>query len=354
MSIELSVQAQRGALNVDVDMSLPSHGVTAFFGASGAGKTTLLRILAGLERVESATVKFNDTVWQQGDSFVPVHERSVGVVFQEPSLFAHLSVEANIAYAAKRARSGSPIDMAELLELLGISTLLNRAAHTLSGGEQQRVAIARSLAANPVLLLMDEPLAAVDTQRRDEILPYLERLPSYLKLPLIYVSHAMDEVARIADNLVLIEAGSVLAHGPLERLLTQSSLPLALRDDAEAVVNTVAASYDNEYQLNQLEFQGGELKVLGEPIPPRTPVRIRVAARDVSIVLEPQTGSSILNVLPAQITDMKHLGGAQVLISLAVGEQVLLSRITQYSAQALGLAVGKSVFAQVKSVAVLR
>ncbi len=353
MSIALSLKTQRGALTIDFDLALPSNGVTALFGPSGAGKTTLLRIIAGLEKIDSARVEFDQTIWQNEAVFVPAHERGIGYVFQEPSLFPHLDVMGNIEYAMNRAKDNQYKSFTETIDMLDLGPLLNRDTQSLSGGEKQRVAIARALASNPSLLLMDEPLAAIDVDRRNEILPFIERLHDHLKIPVIYVSHATDEVARIADFLVLLERGEILGYGPLGKMLTRLDLPLAAREDAEAVIVARVTEYDQVNSLNRLSFSGGEVRVIGAPLTGDGPVRIRIAARDVSITLDRQERTSILNILPATISNMVDIDAAQMLISLQVGEQVLISRVTKFSAQTLDLAIGKEVFAQVKSVAVL-
>ena len=224
--IEARLQLQRRDFRLDVDLQLPGHGVTALFGPSGCGKTTLLRLLAGLERAQGR-VAVGDDVWQDGAHFVPPHQRPLGYVIQEAALFPHLDVQANLAYGARR--SATPLALAPVIELLGIGHLMARRVTTLSGGERQRVAIARALATGPRLLLMDEPLAALDAARKAEILPYLERLQRELALPIVYVTHAMDEVTRLADHLVLLDAGRVMAAGPLAELLTRTDLPLPAR-----------------------------------------------------------------------------------------------------------------------------
>ena len=231
--------------------------------------------------------------------------------------------------------------------------MLNRDTSTLSGGEKQRVAIARALASTPQALLLDEPLSAVDQAKTDEVLPFIEQLRNHLDIPVIYVSHNTDEVARIADFLVLLEQGKVIGEGTLSELLTSIKLPLAQRDDAEAIVMANAVSYDAHYKMNTLDFDGNKLRVLGDEIPAHSKTRIRIAARDVSLALAPQNQSSILNSLPGIVVDIKELSSAQTLLRLKVGEQFLLSRITHYSADKLNLQAGDNVYAQVKSVAVL-
>ena len=238
-SINLRLQHGYPGFALDLDLQLPGKGVTALYGHSGSGKTTCLRCIAGLERASKAYVQINDEVWQDShnDLFVPVHKRALGYIFQEASLFPHLSVRANLEFGLRRiALKERRVDMAHATQLLGISHLLERAPKNLSGGERQRVGIARALLTSPRLLLMDEPLAALDSQRKREIMPYLERLHAELDIPVLYVSHSQDEVARLADHIVLLSEGKVLASGPIGETLARLDLPLARGDDAGVVV----------------------------------------------------------------------------------------------------------------------
>ena len=212
MSIEAKFFIKRGRFTLDVDLSVPAQGVTALFGPSGCGKTTLLRAIAGLERHPGGSVKMDEVIWQGGEVFVPPHRRPLGYVFQEASLFTHLNVRRNLEYGLKRVPSaGRKVSLEQAIELLGIERLLERRPDRLSGGERQRVAIARALAVSPRLLLMDEPLASLDGARKREIMPHIESLCRELDVPVIYVSHAAPEVARLADHLVLLENGRIMA-----------------------------------------------------------------------------------------------------------------------------------------------
>ena len=355
MSLDLQIQTDFGGLEYQLDLSFPAPGITALFGPSGAGKSTILRVIAGLQQLPGATVKFDGQTWQDEELFLPPHQRQVGFVFQDPSLFTHLNVIGNLEFAMDRAAADAPaVEMQEVINLLGLSPLLYRDTTTLSGGEKQRVAIARALANSPRLLLMDEPLTGVDVGRVEEILPFIEGLRDHLDIPVLYVSHNTDEVARIAGSLVCIEQGKSLGFGRLSDMLTRLDLPLAQRPDAEAVLHAVAAGYDPDHHINTLAIKGGALKVLGREIPFDEPVRVRIPAQNVSIALTPQDQSSILNSLPAVIVEREDNEFAESLLKLRVGNQMLLSRITQYSADALKLSPGDTVFAQVKSVAVLK
>lgn len=354
--ISLACRIDRGAFNLDVDLALPGRGVTALFGHSGSGKTTLLRVLAGLERVAGARVTLGDEVWQDDARkvFVPTHERGIGYVFQEASLFPHLSVRANLEFGRKRLKpAGRRFDLLAVAELLGIERLLDASPATLSGGERQRAAIARTLLASPRLLLMDEPLAALDLRRKLEILPYLERLHDELALPVVYVSHAADEVARLADHLVVLEEGRVLASGPLAATLARLDLAANFQDDAGVMIETRLQAHDAD-GLSHLRFAGGVLLVGQRDVAIGTRVRCRIHARDVSLALERPRGSSITNILPARVDGVGPSGTpGQVLVRLVVGDTALLARITERSRRELAIAPGGAVWAQVKAVALL-
>jgi len=354
--ISLACRIDRGAFNLDVDLALPGRGVTALFGHSGSGKTTLLRVLAGLERVAGARVALGDEVWQDDARkvFVPTHERGIGYVFQEASLFPHLSVRANLEFGRKRLKPAERrFDLLAVAELLGIERLLDASPATLSGGERQRAAIARTLLASPRLLLMDEPLAALDMRRKLEILPYLERLHDELALPVVYVSHAADEVARLADHLVVLEEGRVLGSGPLAATLARLDLAANFQDDAGVMIETTLQAHDAD-GLSHLAFSGGVLLVGQRDADVGTRVRCRIHARDVSLALERPRGSSITNILPARVDAVGPSGTpGQILVRLLVGDTALLARITERSRRELAIAPGCALWAQVKAVALL-
>lgn len=354
--IRATFRIDRGDFLLDVDLTLPSQGVTALFGHSGSGKTTILRAIAGLEHTQGGYFSLGNEVWQDDDQgiFVPTHQRSLGYVFQEASLFEHLTVEDNLDFGLKRIPSSERrFQQSDVTELLGISALLNRRPASLSGGERQRVAIARALLSAPKLLLMDEPLAALDLKRKQEILPYLERLHDELSIPIIYVSHSPDEVARLADHLVLLDIGKVAASGPLTETLARADLPQAFADDAGVVIETVVAAHDVD-DLTQLDFAGGSIYVASRSEPVGHRLRCRVHARDVSLAVECPLPSSILNILPGTITAIASTDTpGHILVQLRLGTTPLLSRITERSRKALNLHVGQQVWAQVKAVALL-
>ena len=354
MSLEIQFKLQRDNFDMAVELSLPDSGVTAIFGPSGSGKTTLLRAIAGLDYILGGSISFRQQVWQKGSEFVPPHLRSIGYVFQEPSLFPHLNVQQNLEYGLKRiTEKQRRVSLAKAVELLNIGTLLNRQPYTLSGGEQQRVAIARTLAVSPKVLLMDEPLSSLDNKLKLEILPYLESLHRELNIPVLYVSHATDEVARLADNLVILRTGKVLGSGPVQDMLTRLDLPLSHRKDAETIINATVKGIDSEFSLTYLENSGLHFVVAGSTLKPETKVRLRIAAHDVSLTLEKQTGTSIQNIFPVIVEELFEENTGQVMIKLKLGENPILARITRKSVEELSVAPGKQVYAQIKSVAVL-
>jgi molybdate transport system ATP-binding protein len=344
---------------LEVDLRLPGRGVTVLLGSSGSGKTSLLRCIAGLEQAKQGYLQVNGQVWQDTHRghYLPTYQRALGYVFQEASLFAHLDVRRNLAFGWQRTgRDTRRVALVQAAELLGIEHLLARMPSHLSGGERQRVGIARALLTSPKLLLMDEPLAALDPKRKAEILPYLERLHTELEIPIVYVSHSADEVARLADYLVLLEAGKVLASGPISQMLTRLDLPLALGEDAGAVVCGRVRGFAAAYQLLSLSFPGSQLcvQVAHTPLAIDSPVRFKVQARDVSLALERPAQSSIVNVLPVTIEHFAPAdNAAHVLVSLNMQGTTLLARITRYSHEQLALQLGQQVWAQIKSVALL-
>jgi molybdate transport system ATP-binding protein len=356
--IDVHLRLDRAGFALLAALELPPHGVTALFGPSGCGKTTLLRALAGLERGRGR-VALGAEVWQDDERglFVPTHHRALGYVIQEAALFPHLDVRRNLAYGLQRTPPAArriPLD--QVVELLGIGPLMGRRPAHLSGGERQRVAIARALAASPKLLLMDEPLAALDAKRKAEVLPYLERLHRELALPIVYVSHSIEEVARLADHLVLLDAGQVLAAGPLSETLARLDLPLPLGEEAGVVLEGEVGERDAPWSLARLDVDGEHCRFWARDhgVPLGGPVRLRVLARDVSLTRAPQTGTSIGNQLRGQV---EAIAGdshpALVLVRVRVGRAALLARLTRRSAHALELAPGMPVWAQVKTVALM-
>ncbi|MDP3654405.1 MAG: molybdenum ABC transporter ATP-binding protein [Rhodoferax sp.] len=352
----------RPAFTLAVDLALPARGITVLFGASGSGKTTVLRCVAGLERAPSAFVQVAGEVWQDTAQqvFLPTWRRPLGYVFQEASLLEHLDVRGNLEYGLKRVHKGrGPGAPTEALDaaiaLLGIEALLARRTQQLSGGERQRVGIARALALQPRMLLLDEPLAALDHARRQEILPWLERLRDELRIPMLYVTHAADEVARLADTLVVLERGQVQAAGPVAQVLASTDIPVVLGEDLGALLEGVVQEIDTRWHLAQVRFAGGSLWLRDSGLAIGQAVRLRVLARDVSLATTPPQHTSIQNLLPCQVQSLQpDSHPSQALVQLRCGETVLLARITARAAAALQLARGSAVWAQIKSVALVK
>ncbi|WP_296254885.1 MULTISPECIES: molybdenum ABC transporter ATP-binding protein [unclassified Pseudomonas] len=358
-SIEVRLNLDFSDFAVNVDVSLPGHGVTALYGDSGSGKTTCLRCIAGLEKAASGFISVNGEVWQDSANgiFVAPHKRSLGYVFQEASLFPHLTVRGNLEFGLKRIASRERrVNLEQATTLLGIDHLLSRRPGKLSGGERQRVGIARALLTSPRLLLLDEPLAALDAHRKGEILPYLERLHDELDIPMLYVSHSQDEVARLADHLVLLSGGKVLASGPIGETLARLDLPLAMGDDAGVVIEGAVRAYDDAYHLLTVRLPHSELsiRVAHARLDMDTPLRFKVQARDVSLSLQPDDRSSILNRLPVTVvSEVPADNAAHALVRLDAAGTPLLARITRYSRDQLQLHPGQMLWAQIKSVALL-
>ena len=355
MSIQARFELAYPGFTLNVDLDVPGQGVTALFGPSGCGKTTLLRCIAGLVRAPAGQLTVNGDPWQNDKRFVPVHQRPLGYVFQDAGLFAHLTVLRNLQFGQSRvAPVQRRVEFDRAVDLLGIGHLLQRMPAGLSGGERQRVAIARALLTSPRLLLMDEPLAALDLARKNEFMPYLERLHRELDIPVLYVSHAPDEVARLADHIVVMDAGRVLAAGPLTDILARLDLPIRLGDDAGVVLNAVVAERDAQWHLARVTFGGESLWVRDGGHAVGAEVRVRILARDVSIALQPATGTSIANCIPVtidEIGDDSH--PALSLLRLNAGVAPLLARLTRRSASTLKLKPGMAVWAQIKSVALI-
>ena len=341
-------------MSLDVAFEVPTPGLTAVFGPSGAGKSTVIAAVAGLLRPDHCRIELDGVVLADTGvaMWVPPEARRVGMVFQDARLFPHMSVAANLRYGLRRAPAG-PIAFGDVVALLGIGALLDRRPHTLSGGERQRVAIGRALLAQPRLLLMDEPLASLDTARKAEILPYLADMKTALRLPVLYVTHAMEEVVRLADAVVLMEAGSVVASGALQEMTSRADLPLARRDDAAAVLAARILSHDPARQLSRIEAGGASLLVplLNEPI--GTGIRVRIPAREVILANEAPAAISVHNIVAGTVRavtqdTVRHAA----LVEIALAEGAFLARVTPDAVSRLGLAKGAPVLALIKSVAI--
>ena len=345
----------RREFTLDVDFALPSSGVTGLFGPSGSGKTTLLRCLAGLEPAAVGRFVFDarvidDTATRRR---LPPAQRGIGIVFQEPRLFAHLDVERNLRYGEKRRQRDAFVAFEELVELLDIAPLLERRASALSGGEAQRVAIARALMSAPRLLLLDEPLASLDRRRREAILPFLEKLHARLPIPMIYVTHRLDEILRLADTLLVLDAGSRIAGGRLDDVLADAAASGLGSANVGVVLEGTAGAADAEHGMTPVATPAGVLWVTGR-YAMKTPLRLVVRANDVSISLAPLVATSIQNSLPAQVVSLDEEAGATLRLALDAAGHKILARITRRAAARLGVKPGMPVYAHIKSVAVRR
>jgi molybdate transport system ATP-binding protein len=359
IAIRAEFKGKIGGFSLDAAFAAPGKGVTALFGPSGCGKTTVLRCIAGLNRLPDGLCSVGADVWQDRSGFfLPTHLRPLGYVFQEASLFPHLSVRRNLLYGAPRNKADAPaggIEFDEVVELLGVTPLLDRSPRNLSGGERQRVSIGRALLSQPKLLLMDEPLSALDRATKNEILPFIERLRDRLRLPVIYVSHDISEVERLADHIVLMERGRVLAAGLLGDVQSDPSLPLATARDAAVSLDSIVEAHDAGYGLLTLGVRGGRFIVPAPTAQIGERRRIRIVAGDVSLAREPPGPTSILNVLSARVVSARPIDSNEVVALVALGPDGsgarLLSRVTRKSWESLGLAAGVAVHAQVKAVA---
>ena len=343
--IEVHVKQQLGAFALDATLAAPA-GVTALFGRSGSGKTSIINAIAGLARPDSGRIVLNGRSLFDDQVFIPPHKRRVGYVFQDARLFPHMSVQDNLRYGGRH-------DEDQVIAMLGLADLLGRRPATLSGGEKQRVAIGRALMSRPELLLLDEPLAALDAPRKAEVLPYLETLRDDSGVPMIYVSHAIAEVARLATTLVVLEGGRVQQAGPVNDVLADpGSVALLGRANAGAVLTASVVAHDAADALTVVRTDAGEVLLQGKHGAPGETLRLRVPAQDVILSLDPPTGLSALNALPVTITDIRPGAGPALAIGLQAGGDRLLAQISRRSARAMDLAPGKQVHAIFKVTAV--
>lgn len=360
MTAEPSLRIQVGLARADfalkVDLTLPAKGITVLFGPSGSGKTSLLRCVAGLEKAQGLIALGHDT-WQDSASglFKPTWQREMGYVFQEASLFEHLNVRQNLRFGLRRTgptRGALGLDAA--LDLLGIGHLLDRAVTSLSGGERQRVAIARALATQPKLLLLDEPLASLDVARRKEVLPWLERLHDELKIPMLYVTHSVDELARLADHVVMLDQGCVQTCGPLTEAMASQELALAIGEEAGLVTTGQVMARSPADHLAQVRFDGGTLWVRDPGLALGQHVRVRILARDVSLALSVHDDSTLQNRLQGTIESIDaDAHPSQAIVRVRCGQALILGRVTVRALRHLELQQGSSVWCQVKSAALI-
>jgi molybdate transport system ATP-binding protein len=350
--LDLNLVLQREAFALRARLAIPARGLTALFGRSGAGKSTLLRAISGLERDAAGTIRFGGDAWQDGPTFVPPHKRQIGCVFQDSRLFPHLSVRSNLEYGLRRAgrRPGPTLD--DVAALLGIAALLDRMPATLSGGEAQRVAMGRAFLSRPRLLLMDEPLASLDQPRKAEILPFIERLRDVAGIPIIYVSHSVGEIARLANHIVLMDEGAVVLAGPAQTVMADPSATpyFGVREAGVLIEGVIVAHHADG--LSEIATPAGRLHLPRMSGAPGASVRVRILAQDVMIALRKPDAISALNIIPASISRIREGEGPGVLMTLACGDVDVLARITKRSAAALGLKPGLAVHAVLKSIAV--
>jgi len=346
---------RREDFELTIDITAPTNGVTAIFGASGSGKTTLLRCIAGLEKGAKGSVKFKEQIWQSEKTFIPVHKRPLGYVFQEASLFDHLTADKNLQYAIARGSNNTVTTKQQAVELLGIGDLLQRYPEQLSGGERQRVAIARALLVQPELLLMDEPLASLDAPRKAEILPYLEKLKSELSLPILYVTHAIDEIARLADYIIVMEMGKVLMQGTAGEVFSSVKFSHFQGEDTASILSGKVIEIDEEFHLCTVKSEELLLQCRDLSYDVGKSVRVRILARDVSLTTSSPAKSSILNSFDATVAEVqedKHPG--LTLVKIKIGDNHIVCRISSKSAHELSIKVGSKVWAQIKSVAIIQ
>ncbi len=364
--IEANISLCRKNFTLDATLSIPNTGVTAIFGESGSGKTSFLRCVAGLEPQCKGEIKVNGEVWQNKQRFLPAFKRPIGYVFQEANLFAHLTAEQNLQFAIKRATPNvNGLHRAQVVDLLGIDKILNQYPSQLSGGELQRVAIARALLINPSLLLMDEPLASLDQARKQEVLPYIEKLKKEFELPILYVSHTLAEITQLADHIAVLKDGKVVCSGTLTETLSRLDLPFSLGEETGVVIEGKVEEKDEAWHLAKVSIQGESLWVrdsqshtsgqnslqlsVGEEI------RIRILAKDVSLALHHYEDSSISNILAAEVMDIQDGDyPGSTLVRLKIDQNILVAHITSRSAKNLHLHEGQHLWAQIKSVAIVR
>ncbi|MBL4767485.1 MAG: molybdenum ABC transporter ATP-binding protein [Rhodobacteraceae bacterium] len=354
MSLKVKIALGFSDFQLKVDLNLPATGVTALFGPSGSGKTSLLRVLAGLQPPTHGQISFRGQVWQSDSLFLPAHKRPLGYVFQEASLFDHLTVQQNLAYGQKRAKTpltGPAED--HILDLLGLHSLLHRRPDQLSGGERQRVAIARALLPGPEILLMDEPMAALDYARKKEILGLLDRLKSELNIPLLYVSHNVDEVTRLADHLVILDHGRVSHQGPLQDIMAHHNILNRLGDEPFNLLFGRVTTARTSHQLTEVDIGDALIRLPHQPVTTSQDIRLHLYARDISLALTRPAQTSVLNILDCRITAVgEATKDGQCLIDLMVKTTRLQARISAYSCTELKLTVGQQVFAQIKAVSI--
>jgi molybdate transport system ATP-binding protein len=355
-AIKLQLTANYPHFNFNVDLCLPMTGITAIFGRSGSGKTTLLRCIAGLEKGARGRLNVAGEVWQSAQQFLAPHRRNIGYVFQESSLFEHLDVAANLEFGLRRVKRGaSPAEYQEIVKLLGIEHLLGSAVTQLSGGERQRVAIVRALMLKPAILLLDEPLASLDRQRKQEILGYLEKLPAAFNIAIFYVSHSVEEVTRLADHLVVLQQGRVQFSGDIQQAMATREIQLSMQEEPFALLFGRVKSAQNQYGLTEVDVNGETFLMARQPVSNDQPIRLHLHAKDISLALVAPQQSSILNSFKCVIRHISEpTNDGQCMLRLSLAGSEVLARLSHYSCQQLSLSTGLEVFAQIKAVSVVQ
>ncbi|MFK5947811.1 MAG: molybdenum ABC transporter ATP-binding protein [Methylococcales bacterium] len=348
-----NVHLEREDFSLQADFKIPTKGVLGIFGHSGSGKTTILRCIAGLEKELQGSIEINGHTWLSDRINLSSQQRHIGYIFQESRLFPHMTVEKNLEYGYQRNKrtTTTNIDKKHLLELLNIGHLLNRYPHKLSGGEKQRAAIARALLKNPQMLLLDEPLAALDDQRKQEILPFLERLHDEINIPMLYVSHSLDEVSRLCDHMLVMEQGRIQFNGSLHDALISPESPLATADNAAAILEVRAISQDKEFQISTVETANGNLIQVHGLIKLNRHIRLRILANNISLCKSKPENSSILNILEGKINRVIEEKDSSILLQIDSKKDILLTRVSRKSYQQLQLTPGQAIFIQIKAVA---
>jgi len=347
------IQLQRADFSVEAEFDIPDKGVLGIFGHSGSGKTTLLRCVAGLEKEVKGSININGETWLNDKKNLAIQQRNIGYIFQESRLFPHLTVEKNLRYGAVRsAVDVSAVDSEHLLDLLNIKHLLKRWPFQLSGGEKQRVAIGRALLKRPKMLLLDEPLASLDNKRKQEILPFLDKLHEELSIPMLYVSHSMDEVSRLCDYILVMEQGKVVFNGDIHNALTSPQSPLATLDDAAAILEGVVSKQEKDFQLSTVHTSNGTSLQVQGVLPLGKKVRLRVRANDVSLSKAAVRDGSILNTTEGTVVEVMEEKGASVLLHVNINNDIVLSRISRKSYKRLELALGQNIYLQIKNVSI--
>ncbi len=348
------IKLQRKEFSIDVNFDIPERGVLGIFGDSGSGKTTLLRCLAGLEKEVQGEIEFNAQTWLKESLSLSSQDRNIAYVFQEDRLFPHLTVQDNLYYGSKRNTSDNVtlLNQKKLLELLNLGHLLKRNPQQLSGGEKQRVSLARALLKNPQIMLLDEPLASLDEKHKQEILPFLSCLHRELNIPMLYVSHSMEEVSLLCDHIIVMDHGRIQFKGGLHQALVSTDSPLAKASDAAAVIDGVVAKQEKEFQLSTIQTRNGNSIVVPSMADVGQQVRLRIQASNVSLCKTAISDSSILNIIEGKISAVIDESGSHILLQINSKNDLLLARITKKSFQQLALAIGQNIFMQIKAVAI--